>query len=84
MVHDLDKKRLLFATPGKDHQTVEAFALDLEARVGVEINRMRTAQYLISFPRRSVGRGNANGSCISALPPTCEGSFITYIRIHLY
>lgn len=34
VVHDLDGKRLLFATPGKDHKTVEAFAVDLEAHGG--------------------------------------------------
>jgi transposase len=34
VVHDLDEKRLLFATPGKDHETVESFALDLEAHGG--------------------------------------------------
>jgi transposase len=34
VVHDLDQKRLLFATPGKDHETVEAFAADLEAHGG--------------------------------------------------
>lgn len=34
VVHDLDEKRLLFATPGKDHKTVEAFAQDLEAHGG--------------------------------------------------
>jgi len=34
VVHDLAEKRLLFATPGKDHQTVEAFAVDLEAHGG--------------------------------------------------
>ena len=32
--HDLDAKRLLFATPGKDHQTVKAFAQDLQAHGG--------------------------------------------------
>ena len=32
--HDLDAKRLLFATPGKDHQTVGAFAEDLQAHGG--------------------------------------------------
>ena len=32
--HDLDAKRLLFATPGKDHKTVQAFAEDLEAHGG--------------------------------------------------
>jgi transposase len=32
--HDLDAKRLLFAAPGKDHKTVEAFAQDLEAHGG--------------------------------------------------
>ena len=34
VVHDLQAKRLLFATPGKDHETVERFALDLEAHGG--------------------------------------------------
>ncbi len=34
VVHDLDEKRLLFATPGKDHKTLEAFAEDLEAHGG--------------------------------------------------
>jgi len=32
--HDLDSKRLLFATPGKDHKTVQAFAADLQAHGG--------------------------------------------------
>ena len=32
--HDLHAKRLLFATPGKNHQTVKAFAQDLEAHGG--------------------------------------------------
>ena len=34
VVHDLDAKRLLFATPGRDHATVQAFAADLEAHGG--------------------------------------------------
>ena len=34
VVHDLEGKRLLFATPGKDHETVEAFAADLQAHGG--------------------------------------------------
>jgi transposase len=34
VVHDLDAKRLLFATPGRDHTTVESFAVDLEAHGG--------------------------------------------------
>lgn len=34
VVHDLGAKRLLFATPGKDHETVEHFAVDLEAHGG--------------------------------------------------
>ena len=34
VVHDLDEKRLLFATPGKDHQTLKAFVEDLEAHGG--------------------------------------------------
>jgi len=32
--HDLESKRLLFATPGKDHKTVQAFAADLQAHGG--------------------------------------------------
>ena len=34
VVHDLDAKRLLFATPGRDHQTVVDFAADLKAHGG--------------------------------------------------
>lgn len=34
VVHDLDAKRLLFCTPGRDHQTVAAFADDLQAHGG--------------------------------------------------
>jgi transposase len=32
--HDLDAKRLLFCTPGRDHQTVQAFTQDLQAHGG--------------------------------------------------
>jgi transposase len=34
VVHDLQAKRLLFATPGRDHQTVQDFAQDLQAHGG--------------------------------------------------
>jgi transposase len=34
VVHDLDAKRLLFCTPGRDHQTVQAFTQDLHAHGG--------------------------------------------------
>ena len=34
VVHDLDAKRLLFCTPGRDHQTIQAFAQDLHAHGG--------------------------------------------------
>ena len=34
VVHDLDAKQLLFATEGRDHQTVVEFAADLEAHGG--------------------------------------------------
>lgn len=34
VVHDLGERQLLFATPGKDHQTLLAFAEDLEAHGG--------------------------------------------------
>ena len=34
VVHDLDAKRLLFCTPGRDHQTILAFAQDLHAHGG--------------------------------------------------
>jgi hypothetical protein len=33
-VHDLDAKRLLFATEGREHQTVVDFAADLKAHGG--------------------------------------------------
>lgn len=34
VVHDLDAKRLLFCTQGRDHQTIQAFARDLQAHGG--------------------------------------------------
>ena len=34
VVHDLEAKRLLFATPGRDHATLQAFAQDLRAHGG--------------------------------------------------
>ena len=34
VVHDLDAKRLLFATEGRDHETVHAFVQDLQAHHG--------------------------------------------------
>jgi transposase len=34
VVHDLEAKRLLFCTPGRDHQTVQSFAQDLHAHGG--------------------------------------------------
>ena len=34
VVHDLDAKRLLFCTAGRDHQTIQAFAQDLQAHGG--------------------------------------------------
>ncbi len=34
VAHDLDAKRLLFACPGRDHETAEAFASDLVAHGG--------------------------------------------------
>jgi transposase len=34
VVHDLDAKRLLFCTPGREHQTIQAFAQDLQAHGG--------------------------------------------------
>lgn len=34
VVHDLDEKRLLFATHGRDHATVEKFAVDLQTHGG--------------------------------------------------
>lgn len=34
VVHDLDAKRLLFCTEGRDHQMIQAFAQDLQAHGG--------------------------------------------------
>lgn len=34
VVHDLDAKRLLFCTEGRDHKTIQAFAQDLQAHGG--------------------------------------------------
>jgi len=33
-MHDLDAKRLLFCTEGRDHSTIQAFAQDLQAYGG--------------------------------------------------
>ena len=44
VVHDLDAKRLLFATEGRDHQTVVDFAADLKAH-GVTLPRCATCAW---------------------------------------
>ena len=38
VVHDLDAKRLLFATEGRDHETVQAFVQDLQVHRGDPAN----------------------------------------------
>ena len=47
VAHDLDEKRLLFATEGRDHQTADDFAAGIAARL----------QALTSFDKRPPGAG---------------------------
>ena len=70
VVHDLDAKRLLFATPGKDHKTVEEFAVDLEAHGGA-----RTA---IAHACMDMSAAFLKGATLS-LPK----ALISYDRFHI-
>ena len=48
VVHDLDAKRILFATEGRDHQTVVEFAADLKVGALPPVKGHRAAQPFIT------------------------------------
>jgi len=55
VVHDLDAKRLLFATEGKDHQTVVDFAADLKAHGGDPEQVLHVCQDMSAAFAKGVG-----------------------------
>jgi transposase len=55
VVHDLDAKRLLFATPGRDHQTVVDFAADLKAHGGDPEQVLHVCQDMSAAYAKGVG-----------------------------
>lgn len=70
VVHDLQAKRLLFATPGKDHTTVHAFAAELKAHGGDPAKVKHVCQDMSAAYVKGVGE---------ALP----NAVISYDRFHV-
>jgi transposase len=70
VVHDLDAKRLLFATEGRDHQTVVDFAVDLKAHGGAPEHVRHVCQDMSPAFAKGVGM---------ALP----NAVISYDRYHV-
>ena len=70
VVHDLDAKRLLFATEGRDHQTVVDFAADLKAHGGEPEQVRHVCQDMSAAYAKGVGM---------ALP----NALISYDRFHV-
>jgi transposase len=70
VVHDLDAKRLLFATEGRDHQTVLDFAADLKAHGGDPAEVRHVCMDMSAAYAKGVGL---------ALP----GAQISYDRYHV-
>ena len=60
VVHDLDAKRLLFATPGRDHQTVVDFAADLKAHGGDPAQVLHVYQDMSAAYAKGVGMALPN------------------------
>jgi transposase len=60
VVHDLDAKRLLFATPGRDHQTVVDFAADLKAHGGDPKQVLHVCQDMSAAYAKGVGMALPN------------------------
>lgn len=56
VVHDLDVKRLLFATPGRDHHTVGRFAQDLQVHGGQRANIVHACMDMSVAYALGVGR----------------------------
>jgi transposase len=70
VVHDLDAKRLLFASPGRDHPTVLDFAADLKAHGGDPAHVRHVCQDMSAAYAKGVGL---------ALP----NALISYDRFHV-
>ena len=70
VVHELDAKRLLFATEGRDHQTVIDFAADLRAHGGYPEQVRHVCQDMSAAYAKGVGM---------ALP----NALISYDRFHV-
>ena len=60
VVHDLDAKRLLFATEGRDHQTVVDFAADLKAHGGDPAEVRHVCMDMSAAYTKGVGLALAN------------------------
>ena len=70
VVHDLQAKRLLFATPGRDHQTVLDFVADLKAHGGDPADVQHVCMDMSAAYAKGVGQ---------ALP----GAQISFDRFHV-
>jgi len=62
VVHDLDAKRLLFATEGRDHQTVLDFAADLKAHGGDPEQVRHVCQDMSAAYAKGVGMALPNAA----------------------
>lgn len=62
VVHDLDDKRLLFATEGRDHQTVIDFAADLQAHGGSPQAVQHVCQDMSAAYAKGVGLALTNAA----------------------
>ena len=70
VVHDLDFKRLLYATEGRDHQTVVDFAADLKAHGGDPEEVRHVCQDMSTAFAKGVGQALPNAA-------------ISYARFHV-
>ena len=71
VVHDLDEKRLLFATDGRDHQTVVDFAADLKLHGGDPEQVRHVCQDMSAAYAKGVGMALPNAQ-------------ISYDRFHVW
>ena len=62
VVHDLQAKRLLFATPGRNHQTVLDFAADLKAHGGDPEQVLHVCQDMSAAYAKGVGMALPNAA----------------------
>ena len=70
VVHDLEAKRLLFATEGKDHTTVQAFAVDLEAHGGAAADIKHVCQ-------------DMSAAYVKGVEEALPNAVISYDRFHV-